>query len=185
MQLFGQTFSESLIGRIRDAIVDGTSISRSALSRQVCGWLNWFSPNGRPREVGARKALLELERRGKITLPPARRAPPQLRQDSPPEPWQAPTIAGSLDSLGTVELVSVEGKALSERNALYRHSLQGGKLAAPRADEWASSPGYRGAGSGREGHLRLAASPKLAKRAAQGARANVASACRMAGCGRA
>jgi hypothetical protein len=114
MQLFGQTFSESLIGRIRDAIVDGTSISRSALSRQVCGWLNWFSPNGRPREVGARKALLELERRGKITLPPARRAPPQLRQDSPPEPWQAPTIAGSLDSLGTMELVSVEGKALSE-----------------------------------------------------------------------
>ena len=36
MQLFGQSFSESLIGRIRDAIVDGAAISRSALSRQLC-----------------------------------------------------------------------------------------------------------------------------------------------------
>jgi len=114
MQLFGQSFSESLIGRIRDAIVDAAVISRSTLSRRLCDWLTWHSPTGRPREVGARKALLELERLGRITLPPALHTPPQQRQDSPPVHWQVPTIAGSLESLGKVEWVSVEGKALPE-----------------------------------------------------------------------
>jgi len=44
-------------------------ISRSALSRRVCEWLNWRSPNGKPCEVSCRKALLDLDSRGMIQLP--------------------------------------------------------------------------------------------------------------------
>ena len=131
MRLCGQTFTASIIERIREAVGAESGLTRSGLSRRVCGWLDWYDAMGRPREVSSRKALVELERRGMIILPEAQRVVPQARCAAPLEPFAAPVFAGTLEALGEVELVAVEDRALS---ALYQrmlgsyHPLGGGAL---------------------------------------------------------
>ena len=97
----------------------------------MCEWLDGFGADGRPKEVSCRKALVELERRALVTLPEARRAPPQARPAAVLEPFEAPVFSGPLEALGAVGLVAVEGR---ERALLYRrmmvqyHPLGGGPL---------------------------------------------------------
>ncbi|HYN76843.1 MAG TPA: hypothetical protein VES73_03505, partial [Lamprocystis sp. (in: g-proteobacteria)] len=79
MRLFGQTFTEGIIERIRGVVSAEAGITRSELSRRVCDWLDWRGANGKPKEVSGRKALLELERQGLVALPAAHRLPPQAR----------------------------------------------------------------------------------------------------------
>ncbi len=50
-------------------ITESPEISRRELSRKICEWRGWYSPNGKLQEMSCRKALLELERQGKIRLP--------------------------------------------------------------------------------------------------------------------
>ena len=78
MRLFGQTFTAGILERIRGLIANEAGLSRSALSRQVCDWLDWRGANGRVQEVSSRKALGELARRGLIELPPVRGGRPAL-----------------------------------------------------------------------------------------------------------
>jgi hypothetical protein len=80
------------------------ALSRSALSRRVCGWLGWHDASGKPKEVSSRKALVELERRGVISLPAARRPAPQARESVVLEPFAGPVFSGSLEALGGVDL---------------------------------------------------------------------------------
>ncbi len=149
MRLYGQTFTASIIERIRAAAAE-PGLTRSVLSRRVCGWLDWRGANGKPQEVSSRKALVELERRGLLTLPEAQRAAPQGRCAAAPEPFEAPVFAGTLEALGAVELVAVEGRALS---ALYRammaryHPLGGGPLCGAQQRYLIRSPvvGWLGA----------------------------------------
>lgn len=130
MRLFGQIFTASLIERIRVAAGE-SGITRSALARRVCGWLDWLGANGQPCEVSSRKALLALQQQGLIVLPAAQRAAPQGRPAAAMEPFAAPVFTGTLAELGALELVAVEGRALS---ALYQammqryHPLGGGPL---------------------------------------------------------
>ncbi len=70
MLIHGQHFSGDIIVRIQKTIQASPSISRNDLSRRVCEWLNWRSPNGRLKEISARKALAELNLRGSVVLPP-------------------------------------------------------------------------------------------------------------------
>jgi hypothetical protein len=149
MHLFGQTFSDALIARIQDA-ASAAGMTRSALSRQVCGWLEWVGAHGRPQEVSCRKALVELERRGVLTLPAARVAPPQARPCAVLEPFEAPVFSGPLEALGPIELVAVEGRELA---LLYRrmlgswHPLGGGPLCGAQQRYLIRSPvvGWLGA----------------------------------------
>ncbi len=149
MRLFGQTFTASLIERVRTAAAE-PGVTRSALSRRVCAWLNWRGANGKPQEVSSRKALVELQRRGLLTLPEAQRTAPQGRAGVAPEPFEAPVFAGALEELGALELVAVEGRRLS---ALYRammagyHPLGGGPLCGAQRRYLIRSPvaGWLGA----------------------------------------
>ena len=75
MRLYGQEFGAGLISRIGDVIAADQELTRSALSRQVCEWLDWRTPQGGMREMSCRKALLELEKSGKLDLPPSRGRP--------------------------------------------------------------------------------------------------------------
>ena len=75
MRLYGQEFGAGTVSRIRDAVNADEGLTRSALSRQVCEWLNWRTAQGALREMSCRKALLELEARGKLDLPPSRSRP--------------------------------------------------------------------------------------------------------------
>jgi hypothetical protein len=65
----GQHFSQAMLGRIQETVRREPSLSRLELSRRVCDWLNWRSPSGRLQDMGCRKALAQLERRGLLELP--------------------------------------------------------------------------------------------------------------------
>ena len=111
MWLSGQWFGAEQVERIAATIAADPTISRSALSRRVCEWLGWRAPDGRLREVGCRKALLELERRGIVHLPErqevANFAPGAAKRGEPPE--VAEVVCG-LDELGEVAVVPVTSR---------------------------------------------------------------------------
>ena len=69
MQICGQHFTGTILDKIREMVSAGPSISRNALSRQVCEWLNWRSPSGKLQEMSARKALGKLHHQGIVELP--------------------------------------------------------------------------------------------------------------------
>jgi hypothetical protein len=111
MWLSGQWFGSELVERIAAAIASEPAISRSALSRQVCEWLEWRAPDGKLREVGCRKALLELARRGVVQLPDREEVasfkPAATKRRSPPEVAE---VRCSLDELGEVAVVPVTSR---------------------------------------------------------------------------
>ncbi len=128
MRRYGQTFTTEILERIRAVVSAEDGLSRSALSRRVCGWLGWHDAAGKPKEVSSRKALVESERRGVISLPAARCPAPQAREAAMPEPFVGPLFSGSLEALGGIELVAVDDADLSAlwRRMLASHHPQGG-----------------------------------------------------------
>src|SRR3989338_4591977 len=57
MRVCGQEFSSNILDRIGQIIATIPGLSRRALSRHVCEWLNWRSTNGALQEGSCRKAL--------------------------------------------------------------------------------------------------------------------------------
>jgi hypothetical protein len=110
MRIGGRDFSPAIIEQIQSAIDSDPSITRHALSRQVCEWLSWHAPNGKPQDVSCRKALLQLHREGLIRLPRAKR--PAFTQKKRPdiELGDLPQIACSLDELGTIRVEPVTSR---------------------------------------------------------------------------
>jgi len=110
MVICGQQFDEQTLVRIGAEIESNPTVSRRELSRQVCRWLDWRKDNGTLKDMSCRKALLELERRGKILLPavpkdrffPVKRASysEELLGDIDP-------ISCSLKELGKIEVLAV------------------------------------------------------------------------------
>lgn len=128
MRICGQEFSTSLLERIREVIASVPEISRRALSRKVCEWLDWRSANGALQEGGCRKALAELARRGAVELPAAARA--IVRQPTCTVELKESAVALPLEALGTVSLVVVEAgseDAKRWRALLDRHHYLGDK----------------------------------------------------------
>jgi Domain of unknown function (DUF4338)/Transposase Tn5 dimerisation domain/Transposase DNA-binding len=115
MLVAGREFTDEIIEQIRDAVRDTAHLTRCALSRLVCGWLDWRAADGRAKEASCRAALLKLERRGVIELPPAREVSfePRTQAAAQPEPvWLH--IRVPLSKLSGITLVVVNGdKALS------------------------------------------------------------------------
>jgi len=112
MQIHGQWFGSDIVGRIRRRVAREPGISRRALSREVCEWLNWRAPSGRPKDMSCRKALLELDRRGVINLPACERDyafnRPSAQPARPVEQWS--TVSCDLAELGEVEIVAVPSR---------------------------------------------------------------------------
>jgi len=69
VRICGREFSDEIFDRIRVTIESEPTISRRALSLRVCEWLNWKGPNGKPKEMSCRVALLKLQRGGHLSLP--------------------------------------------------------------------------------------------------------------------
>ena len=136
MQVIGQEFSDELITRIATAVETEPSLSRSALSRRVCDWLDWRAPNGSLKDMSCRTALLRLHAKGLIPLPDPADKDLFMRKD------QAPKIdilkgiensTGSLEELGSIEVVPIESGNRSRShvwNALMEkyHYLGAGPL---------------------------------------------------------
>ena len=70
----GRVFAHEVLERIKAAVRDQPQWSRAELARRVCDWLEWRAANGKDKAVACRLALVRLERRGLIDLPPARRS---------------------------------------------------------------------------------------------------------------
>jgi len=101
-------FSEQTIAYIEATIEGEPGISRVALSRRVCGKLNWRSLNGKLKEMSCRVALSRLNRRGVIRLGPLTHGAPGRKKTEFCDPVPTPEpIQCSLGELGGVELVRV------------------------------------------------------------------------------
>ena len=107
----GQWFGAEVVERIRSTVGSEPKISRSALSRRVCEWLDWRSPSGRYREQSCRKALVALESRGLLELPAAAEVP-NLTSPSPtvPAPADIAEVSCVFEELGEVEIVLVSSR---------------------------------------------------------------------------
>jgi Domain of unknown function (DUF4338)/Transposase Tn5 dimerisation domain/Transposase DNA-binding len=107
MLVAGRDFSDEIIERIRLRVQGSSTVTRTGLSREVCGWLDWRGADGRLKEMNCRVALLKLSRCGKLELPPARSV--SFRRGVPSEAGEGswPRVEMSLAELGAVWLVPV------------------------------------------------------------------------------
>lgn len=135
MLVCGQEFSAEIINRIDAEVRLKPGLSRRALSLQVCDWLNWKSPNGKPKEMSCRVALLKLNREGLVKQPPPKgwRGNRGAGRKRATANWQIDPLISTLDGLGKIELVRIDSghnilsKIWNELMQAY-HYLGGGPL---------------------------------------------------------
>jgi len=138
-----------MIERIEATMRAEPDLSRRALSRRVCAWLDWRRPDGRPKEMSCRTALRRLESRGVLRLPTAQPFPgTQHKRGNGVGPVEGlRPVPASLATVGPVELVLVghrrsaeaqTWKALMERD----HPLGSGPLCGAQLRYLIRSPRY-------------------------------------------
>ena len=108
MQIYGQNFTEDILERIRLRVREVSTLTRSALSRDVCEWMGWKDITGRFKEVSCRIALLRLSRSGLIELPEPQKVSFTKATDAPVIATDWLTIEASLADLGRVWLEPVD-----------------------------------------------------------------------------
>lgn len=122
MEACGQWFSPELIGRIEETVAADSSLSRRELSRRVCRWLGWRSPNGKLKEMSCRVALRRLESRGLLQLPAASSL--ELRASAGTASFDPfASVDAALDAVGPVDLVLV-GSRDSKAARAWRAMMQ-------------------------------------------------------------
>ena len=135
MVVVGRDFSEDVLSRIRARVLGDAALTRSVLSREVCGWLGWQDSAGRPKDMSCRVALLKLARRGLIELPAAREVSFSRPAQSglPAEPARWLSICAPLGQLGPVWLMPVNSAQTEQSRTWWammqaHHPLGGGPL---------------------------------------------------------
>ena len=109
MLVAGRNFSEETLARIRSRIEGDPTLTRTALSREVCTWLGWQGADGQPKDMSCRVALLKLARRGFIELPAGQSVSfARPIEASVPAPRDWLSIETNLGELGRVWLVPVD-----------------------------------------------------------------------------
>jgi hypothetical protein len=107
----GQVVPHAILKRIKAAVRDHPEWSRADLARQVCRWLNWRAAGGKDKALACRVALLRLERRGLIDLPPARRSVRFGARSFAQTQLSVPSkLEGTLKELRGLKLVVVTSK---------------------------------------------------------------------------
>jgi hypothetical protein len=112
MRVCGREFNRGLIARIAATVQAEPSLSRRALSRRVCEWLQWRAANGKLKEVSCRKALLALHRCGLIPLPAAEESCFGRSGGKAPTDGlrEAPQLWCTLEELGEIRIVAVSSR---------------------------------------------------------------------------
>src|SRR5205823_2098739 len=111
MKISGQEIDEKIIAKIQELIDRDLKVSRGQLSRHICEELKWRSRNGRLQEVGCRKALVNLHRRGAIRLEDAKAFPVPRRVPGTARKLEfaaVPEVYGRLKDLQPVGIVLIE-----------------------------------------------------------------------------
>ncbi len=92
----GRQFSEQEIKAIITLIKLNPEMRRAGLSRLVCEKLNWYTPNGKLKEMSCRVAMLRMQDDGLIQLPPPRNGnnngKPYLRRTRQVAPQNTPFV---------------------------------------------------------------------------------------------
>jgi hypothetical protein len=99
----GREFSPAVIERINQR---GDDLSRRALSRELCQWLDWKGPSGRWQTTNARIAIKRLHHAGLVRLAPVSN-PFVGQRKAKPSALALPAVSASLGQLGGVELILV------------------------------------------------------------------------------
>jgi hypothetical protein len=90
----GKGFTGKDIAFVRQFIAEHPEDSRWSLSRKLCQAWSWVQPNGELRDMVCRGLMLELDRKGYITLPPVKQHNPHpslvRKRPSLPEIDQTP-----------------------------------------------------------------------------------------------
>lgn len=112
----GREFGPRLLARIRARVrAGGDELTRAALSREVCEWMNWRDPAGRVQHMSARVALQRLQQSGDIELPTPRACAGGTRGR---RRWQSPRppkrVECELAELGSVRVVEVSAQTTPE-----------------------------------------------------------------------
>jgi hypothetical protein len=107
----GREVTAEQIAFVRKLIRDNPGSSRRALSGMLCEAWGWRQPNGRLCDMICRGLMLELERHGRLKLPPRRQTPPNplaagRRKPAYIEVDRSP-IQGRLKELGPLEIRQV------------------------------------------------------------------------------
>jgi hypothetical protein len=112
VRICGQEFSDEICARIRATIASEPTISRRSLSLHVCEWLDWKSPNGKPKEMSCRVALLKLHRGGQLSLPePGVRRWRVVQGEKAALPLpEIESLRCRVQALGAITLLLVESK---------------------------------------------------------------------------
>ena len=113
MQIYGQNFTDEILERIRSRVRDVATLTRTALSRDVCDWMGWRDITGRLKEMSCRVALLKLSRRGLIELPEPKAAFFTKTADAPIISTDWLNIEATLAELGHVWLELVNGSKVA------------------------------------------------------------------------
>jgi hypothetical protein len=149
VEVCGQKFSAETIRRIQGAIDTESGLTRARLSRQVCEWLDWRTAKGKLKQVSCRVALLKLERKGELRLPPRREFAAANKRASREEISRAADElwTGKLQELQPIELIligSARSRAAKQWNALMNrhHYLGAGPLCGAQVRYLVHSPHY-------------------------------------------
>ena len=111
MVISGQDFSDEIVERIRSRIEGDASLTRTALSHEVCHWLGWFGSDGQAKDVSCRAALRKLADQGSIMLPAGRHGCFQKSVEAgeaAESVWL--TLDTTLAELGQIRLIPVDAK---------------------------------------------------------------------------
>lgn len=115
MRYCGRDWTPADLDTLRTLIAAAPRASRSELSRQACAALGWYKPDGAPKAMSCRVAMLRMHADGLITLPPPRGPAPRPRTHIPATPATDPAlpISGPLHQLGPLQLHLVTDKPAS------------------------------------------------------------------------
>lgn len=121
----GRSATKADITFINQLIVDNPNASRRALSQMLCREWNWVQANGSLRDMIARGFMLELHRKGHITLPERKQTPnnPFVNRKKPGKLIIDQTlVTANLKSIKPLEVVQVKNTSHEKMfNSLIEH----------------------------------------------------------------
>jgi hypothetical protein len=111
----GRDFTDADLDTIRRLLAASPGASRAALSRQVCLSLGWAKPDGAPKAMSCRVAMLRMAADGLLRLPPPRHRNSNRPSYAPSTPATdpGPPLATPVHLLGPLHLDLVADPATS------------------------------------------------------------------------
>jgi hypothetical protein len=148
MEICGQHFHPALIDRIHETIQVEPDLSRRKLSRRICRWLDWRSPNGQLQDMSCRKALARLNYEGILQLPKSQRT--YHFQKAVPNTYEPATskVECSLSELGSICVEPVTSRYAKESKTWFSlldkfHYLGAGPLCGAQIRHLVKSDRFR------------------------------------------